>query len=207
MKNDNHADEFRKVPTIKRSQGMVGGGAAFAPLYAPYNHCAHILVPHTAVTQGVKHERCTPGLLTETQHPSLKATLSKNTCWPKKLRICSSSSKHVHLHVLCGCSINIYATEVLSCLEFGSMDSSVVRLLGSWSKGSRIWVPAGESTSPGSTFCADSYFCINPPPPLPQKHIQDSSHSAKSAGGRLRLNTHAPYVNSFAWSDVTWAWL
>ena len=114
---------------------MVGGGAAFAPLYAPYNHCAHILVPHTAVTQGVKHERCTPGLLTETQHPSLKATPSKNTCWPKKLRICSSSSKHVHLHVLCGCSINIYATEVLSCLEFGSMDSSVVRLPGSWSKG------------------------------------------------------------------------
>ena len=31
------------------------------------------------------------------------------------------------------------------------------------------------------------------------------SHSAKSAGGRLQLSTHAPYVCGFAWSDtVNW---
>ena len=34
-----------------------------------------------------------------------------------------------------------------------------------------------------------------------------SGHSAKSASGRLQLNTHAPYVCGFAWSDLwygTW---
>ena len=29
-----------------------------------------------------------------------------------------------------------------------------------------------------------------------------SSHSSKSAGGRLQLNTHTPYVCGFAWSDM-----
>ena len=29
-----------------------------------------------------------------------------------------------------------------------------------------------------------------------------TTHSAKSAGGRLQLNTHAPYVCGFAWSDM-----
>ena len=28
------------------------------------------------------------------------------------------------------------------------------------------------------------------------------SHSAKSAGGRFHLNTHAPYIYGFAWSDM-----
>ena len=31
---------------------------------------------------------------------------------------------------------------------------------------------------------------------------QDPGHSAKSAGGRLQLNTHTPYVCGFAWSDM-----
>ena len=31
---------------------------------------------------------------------------------------------------------------------------------------------------------------------------KDPGHSAKSAGGRLRLNTHAPYVCGFARSDM-----
>ena len=35
-------------------------------------------------------------------------------------------------------------------------------------------------------------------PMLPQSHIKDPSHSAKSAGGRLQLNTHAPYICGFA---------
>ena len=29
-------------------------------------------------------------------------------------------------------------------------------------------------------------------PVLPQWHVKDPSHSAKSAGGRLQLNTHTP---------------
>ena len=57
---------------------------------------------------------------------------------------------------------------------------------------------AGEFSSPGSTFCADSYFGIHSTPVLPQQHVKDPGHSAKSAGGRLQLNTHTPYVCGFA---------
>ena len=39
-------------------------------------------------------------------------------------------------------------------------------------------------------------------PLLPQQHVKDPDHSAKSAGGRLQLNTHTPYVCGFAWSDM-----
>ena len=35
-----------------------------------------------------------------------------------------------------------------------------------------------------------------PPPVLPQEHVKDPGHSAKSAGGRLQLNTHTLYVLS-----------
>ena len=66
---------------------------------------------------------------------------------------------------------------------------------------SRVQIPtgaAGEFSSPGSTFCADSDFGIRSTPVLPQYHLKDPSHSAKSAGGRLQLNTHTPYVCGFA---------
>ena len=59
---------------------------------------------------------------------------------------------------------------------------------------SRVRIPAGaagEFSSPGSTFYADSYFGI-------RQHEKDPGHSAKRAGGRLQLNTHAPYVCGFA---------
>ena len=56
----------------------------------------------------------------------------------------------------------------------------------------------GESSSPGSTFCADSYFSVRSIPVLPQQHIKDPGHSAKSAGGMLQLNMHTPYVCGFA---------
>ena len=66
---------------------------------------------------------------------------------------------------------------------------------------SRVQIPAGsagEFSSPGSTFCADSYFSIRSTPVLPQWHVKDSGHSAKSADSRLQLNTHALYVCGFA---------
>ena len=50
----------------------------------------------------------------------------------------------------------------------------------------------GEFSSPRSASCADSYFSTHSTPVLPQEHIKDPSHSTKSAGGRLQLNTHAP---------------
>ena len=66
---------------------------------------------------------------------------------------------------------------------------------------SRVRIPAGtagEFSSPGSTFCADSYFGIRSTPPvLPQQHVKNPGHSAKGAGGRLQLNTHTPYVCGF----------
>ena len=33
---------------------------------------------------------------------------------------------------------------------------------------------------------------------LPQQHVKDPGRSAKSAGGRLQLNTHTNYVCDFA---------
>ena len=44
-----------------------------------------------------------------------------------------------------------------SCVTCGSRNSSVVRAPDSWSKGGGV----GEFSSPGSTFCADSYFGIH----------------------------------------------
>ena len=46
--------------------------------------------------------------------------------------------------------------------------------------------------------CADSNFAVRYTPVLPQQHVKDPGHSAKSAGGRLQLNTHAPYICGFA---------
>ena len=59
----------------------------------------------------------------------------------------------------------------------------------------RVRVPAGaagEFSSPELTLYADSYSMSVPPLVLPQWHVKDPAHSAKSAGGRLHLNTHSP---------------
>ena len=66
---------------------------------------------------------------------------------------------------------------------------------------SRVRIPAGaagELSSPVSTFCADPYFGIRSTPVLPQSHVKHPGHSAKSADGRLQLNTHTHYVCGFA---------
>ena len=71
---------------------------------------------------------------------------------------------------------------------------------------SRVRVPAGEAgefSSPGSAFCADSFFGVRSTPVLPQQHVKDPGHSAKSADGRLQLNAHAPNVY-VALHEVTW---
>ena len=57
---------------------------------------------------------------------------------------------------------------------------------------------AGEFSSPWSTFCADIYFRIRSTLVLPHP-----LRSAKSAGGRLQLNTHAPYIIDVASNKVT----
>ena len=59
----------------------------------------------------------------------------------------------------------------------------------------RVRIPAeakGKLPSPESTLCADSYSVSVPPPVLPQWHVKDPGHSAKSGGGRLHFNSHTP---------------
>ena len=53
----------------------------------------------------------------------------------------------------------------------------------------RVRIPAGAAgifSSPELTLCADSYSVSV----LPQWHVKDADHSAKSAGGMLHLNMH-----------------
>ena len=75
--------------------------------------------------------------------------------------------------------------------------SSVVRAPDSWLKGGRFeslqeWQE--NYLLQDQPFCADSYFGICSTPVLLQYHIKDPGHAAKSAGGRLQLKTHAPYI-------------
>ena len=53
----------------------------------------------------------------------------------------------------------------------------------------------GVRTAPA--VCSRMRICINI-----CTHVKDPGPSAKSAGGRLELNTHTPYVCGFAWSDM-----
>ena len=58
----------------------------------------------------------------------------------------------------------------------------------------RVRIPAeaaGEFIFPELTFCADSSV-VSSTPVLRQGHVKDPGHSAKSAGGRLQLNTYTP---------------
>ena len=58
---------------------------------------------------------------------------------------------------------------------------------------------AGEFSSPGSTFCADSYVGIHSIRVIQQKqHVKDPGNSVKGADDRLQVNTHTPYVCGFA---------
>ena len=77
---------------------------------------------------------------------------------------------------------------------------------------SRVWIPAvaaGEFSSPESTFCADSYFGIRSIPVLLQytDHVKDPGHSASrltdpKCRWQVQLNTRAPYICAFEWSDT-----
>ena len=74
-------------------------------------------------------------------------------------------------------------------------------------KRSRVQVPAGtagEFSSPVSTFCADTYFSTRSTPVLPQQRVKDLGNSAKSAGGRLQLNTYGPLRMWLNLHEVTW---
>ena len=79
-----------------------------------------------------------------------------------------------------------------------SRDGLLVRAPDSWPNGCEFESRQEQRenfSSPELTLCADSYSVSVPPPPtpvLPQWHVKDPGHAAKSASGRLRLYTHTP---------------
>ena len=57
------------------------------------------------------------------------------------------------------------------------------------------WTVPGLSPSSSGRrkfLCRVDFLCF---------YLKDPSHSAKTAGGRLQLNTHAPYLCGFEWHD------
>ena len=52
------------------------------------------------------------------------------------------------------------------------------------------------------TFLCWPLFSVHSTPLLPQWHIKDPSHSAKSAGGRLQIITHT-FLTQQSWSGLT----
>ena len=60
----------------------------------------------------------------------------------------------------------------------------------------------GEFSSPELTLCADSLSGVCSTPMLPRGHVKDPDHSAKSAGGRLHLNSYTPLTHR-NWSALT----
>ena len=85
------------------------------------------------------------------------------------------------------------------------MERGIAQWLERWSRDRKVAGSspgrsgaAGECSSVGSAVCAVSYFGVRSTTVLPQQHVKNPGHSAKSAGGRLQLNTHAPYVCGLA---------
>ena len=61
---------------------------------------------------------------------------------------------------------------------------------------------APEFSSPVLAFCADSFrYPFHSPVTAVASKLH--GHSAKNTGGRLQLNTHAPYICGFAWIRLT----
>ena len=79
-------------------------------------------------------------------------------------------------------------------VDLGSQDSWLIRAPESWWKGCKfksrqeLW----ENFFSGANFVCWLLFGVCSIPVLPRWHVKDPCHSAKSAGGRLQLNTHTP---------------
>ena len=104
----------------------------------------------------------------------------------------------------CGCKTLTNKYKIPRPVVVGR-DSSVVRAPDSWSKGRGF-----ESLLDGRIFFSRvNFLCwrlfrypFHPRVTAVARKRQQDIHSAKSAGGRLQLNTHTPYVCGFAWSDM-----
>ena len=85
-----------------------------------------------------------------------------------------------------------------------SGNNSVVRALDSWSKGygSNPCRGGGTMFFTRVNFLCWLFFQYLFHPRVTAVACKRPSQSAKSACGRLQLNTHAPYACGFAWSDM-----
>ena len=78
---------------------------------------------------------------------------------------------------------------------YWSRDSLLVRAPDSWSKGYEFESRQDRRENfllQRVNFVCWLLFGVRSTPVLPQWHAKDPGHSAKSAGGRLHLNTHTP---------------
>ena len=86
----------------------------------------------------------------------------------------------------------------------GRGGSSVVRALGSWLKVFGYVFPQEQQENfllQGQPSVLTLFWYLFHLV-LPQQHVKDPSHSAKSAGDRLQLNTHALYI--IMWLQIKW---
>ena len=92
------------------------------------------------------------------------------------------------------------------CWFKGSRDSLLVRVLDLWSS-LLVWIPAdaaGEFSPPVNFVCWLLVLVLFSVHFIPDTAVARKypGHSAKSAGGRLHLNTHTPLTQQ-SWSGMT----
>ena len=103
------------------------------------------------------------------------------------------------------CNETLWSVMKCSALECSAMQRSVVYCNGA---GIACWLErltrdrkvassnpgriGGRIFFPRVNFVCWLLFGVRSTPVLPQWHVKDPGHSAKSAGGRLHLNTHTP---------------
>ena len=147
--------------------------------------------------------------------------LSRCPCWISKFKNLKTNFNSLHfemqLHLLTW-SGGLSATAAMECQNLlGSglsqvksyiipkcRDSLLVTAPGSWSKGCEFesGTSGGRIFFSGVNFVCWLLFGVRSTPVLPQWHVKDPGHSAKSVGGRLHLNTHLPLTQQ-SWSGLT----
>ena len=144
---------------------------------------------------------CTPQAENSRSNSLHRPRWSRGLGWPLDLLL----HKNISQKAQAGTEIQAsWGSEGAGPWLMGRGGRSVVRALGSWSKGLGFVSPQEQQENfllQGQPSVL-TLFCYLFPLLLPQQHVKDPSHSAKSVGGRLQLNMHAPCVCHSAWSDM-----
>ena len=116
-------------------------------------------------------------------------TVQKNT-----LKRLSTQNNYIYMHVLCVCCVSNFKLLVCVCVR---VRACVWYLPLMWHRDRKV-----PSLNPGRSgrrifFSRVNFVCwllfgVRSTLVLPQWHVKDPGHSAKSTGGRLHLNTHTP---------------